>query len=524
MRASVVLALMACLVACTSSNSPAGTSAQSGGALTVRLSGDWQNFDFQGPQNSAQGQVVLAGYDRLVALDKNGQIIPYLAKSWKETATSITFQLVSGATCSDGTPVTPSVVVGSLQRWVDPATKSALIGRIMGPGPYSFTADDRQGTVTVTVGTAWSGLSKGFAAPNAGIVCPAGLTRSADPNSKMYGSGPFTLVNAVHNDSITFKARPEWKWGPAGSTAKSAGFPDTLIFKVLANDTTAANLLLTGGLDLGVEVGQEVPRLVAASSLSLVKTHSTTVYPIFFNHLAGHPTATDAIRQAIMTVIDQKAWNQAAYGGRGLISPTFIPVGGDCFDAATSKLLPTPSVQAAQSVLRDAGWTLTNGKLMKDGKPLTLSLIAWSVTGAGPEYLLNQLQQMGADASLQTLDVSPFVTDLRAGTFDVAATSSSASTGNPSWLVTALLGTFPPAGSNFSRIQNATAEAAYQSAISSSGKARCENWAIVQEALLKAHDYMPTASIEVDYFAKHGVRFVPYSDFVELYSLRKTAA
>ena len=71
------------------------------------------------------------------------------------------------------------------------------------------------------------------------------------------------------------KLRQGWNWGPLGR--KSADLPDTQIWKIVTDDTTAANLLLTGGLDLGTFFGgPDVDRLVASTSL----TH--TAIPIFF--------------------------------------------------------------------------------------------------------------------------------------------------------------------------------------------------------------------------------------------------
>ena len=68
------------------------------------------------------------------------------------------------------------------------------------------------------------------------------------------------FVEAVHGDHVTMKLRPDFKWGPNGITAKTLGIPDTIIYKIVTNETTAANLLITGGLDLATLNGPEIDR------------------------------------------------------------------------------------------------------------------------------------------------------------------------------------------------------------------------------------------------------------------------
>ena len=212
--------LVGVLVIAGCSNSTSGNATtKGGGTVVLRILGQWSSFDLQGATDGAQQVIVSATYDRLLELDSTGHQIPYLAKSWVETPTSIKFTLRGDATCSDGTPVTATVVANSLKRLVDPATNSTTVRRVFGPGPYTISADDAARSVTFSLGTPFSDLLSGFADPVTGIVCPAGLANPASLKTQMYGSGPYTLVSAVGGDSVTLKLRREWNWA-TGTTAK----------------------------------------------------------------------------------------------------------------------------------------------------------------------------------------------------------------------------------------------------------------------------------------------------------------
>src|SRR6185312_6445928 len=93
---------------------------------------------------------------------------------------------------------------------------------------------------------------------------------AADPralDSAIYGSGPYTLVSAAHGGDVVFQRRDEWKWGPQGTTAKN--LPARVVIRFVDNDTTRANLLLTGGVDVGTIAGADVDRLVASKQLDV---------------------------------------------------------------------------------------------------------------------------------------------------------------------------------------------------------------------------------------------------------------
>lgn len=490
-----------------------------GGTVTARLSGDWTTgFDPAISQSLYGGEISMAVYDRLVDIGPNNTLVPYLAKSWKITPTSVTFTLRNDATCSDGTKMTPSVVAASFARLI----KSAIVKQRFGPGPYAVSSDDAAGTFTLTVGTPYSDLIWGFTTNNGSVVCPAAAAGS--PATAPIGSGAYTLASAVHSDEAVLKLRPDWKWGPGGMTAADSGMPQELDLKVITNDTTAANLLLTGGLDFADVAGPDVTRLLGEKSLESTSYVGSYTNELLFNPTGSHPTADPQVRLALMTAVDQKAWSQAAYAAYGVTSPSFLTPGTPCYDASTSKDRPTPSVARARSILLADGYAAgPDGKLARNGKPLTISLVGTpSLFATASEYLQSVWEQAGMTVKLQDLDYPGWTAILLNGNDDAITLRISSTSPAPGSSIAYFTGTPPPAGINFTQADDPAVDAEIKAAESTSGNTSCQHWSNVQRLLLQDRDVLPLATPKVLYFA-HSIAYHPTQTFIEFIGLRRTA-
>lgn len=503
-RASAAALVAVAMIAAACGSGASTTSrAPVGGTMAIRLSGDWDHLDIQNFPSAASWNLSTAIYDRLVAVGPNGKLLPYLAKSWKQTASSVTFTLRNDATCADGTPVTPTVVANSFRRFF----KLSQAPRQFGPGPYTVTADDAAGTFTVSLGTPYSDLVYSFTVASTGIVCPAGINNPADLQTRTFGSGPFVIESVNRGDSTTLRVRPEWKWGAYGITAKTPGFPDRLVFKVVANDTTAANLLLTGGLDLARVDGPDVRRLRSTPSLNHEVLQPFTNFAMTMNEAPGHPTADETVRQALMTAVDPKAWNQVANQGLGRTGTSFLTSSAECYDPGTAKLIPQPSPDKAKSILLAAGYTLgSDGKLQKDGKPLTIRVVANSTFGDGPEYISEQFNKAGITSVLSVTDYNTNAVNYRNGNFDVGFPTLAASVPAASTSISIISGAAPPTGVNIPRITDSYIDSEIRAALASSGTESCQHWANVQRRYLEKHHLLPLAAPDTTWFAR-GISF-----------------
>lgn len=383
-----------------------------GGTVTIRMQGDWgKPIDGGQTVTTANGGMLSSAmYDRLVAFSGNSsKLVPYLAESWTTTPASVTFKIRKDATCADGTPITAGVVYNSYARFISPETKSPWTSTIFGPGPYTISRDDAASTFTFGIPKPYNQLVYAFARDWNGIICPAGLQPGADFTKQSYGSGPWIFESAVQGSEYVVKKRDGWNWGPEGRTSSASGFPDRVVFKVVANETTAANLLLTGGLDISLVNGADVKRLEADKTFDEQVAPSFAPYTFQMNFAPGRPANDIAVRKAVYTAVDPKAWNQAAADGKGLVSTNFqANPGGYCYSDLSS-IMPRTSVADARKQLQDGGYTLgPDGKFQKGGKTLTLRVVGTSFTGSGVEYIGDTLNQVGIKVDLVNTDYVTF--------------------------------------------------------------------------------------------------------------------
>jgi peptide/nickel transport system substrate-binding protein len=518
-----VLAVLATLVGAASSE--AGRTV--GGTLTVRgLNVDWVSFDFQASNRNDNLPPVMAGYDRLLAYGPGLKLVPYLATSWRQVPLSrpksVTFTLRRGVTCSDGSELTPVAVVNSFKRLLLGRKTVNLVANNFGPGPFHVSANNKKWTFTLRTETPFRNLLNGFAWAGAGIVCPSGLAAvQSDPRAletRMYGSGPYELVSATHADQIVLKLRSAWKWGPLGTTSKT--LPDTLIYKYVANETTAANLLLTSGMDIGWATGPDADRLKAAGGLIHKSGQNFAPTMMAFNMNPGKVTTDETLRQALMTAIDPKTWNQSAYGGFGVITPSVLLPGMDCFNTTLAKLVPKPSTTAAAQLFAKAGYTLSGGKLVKDGKALRLRIISPSnVASSAADYVVSQLSALGVTVELG--GVTNYGTDALQGNFDVGFITSTAVAPLSGQNLASFSG-FPPAkGANLANTGGGDATLNRLARLSNQyiGPKGCGFFGQLQERYLEKH-YLLGMSAPTQQMVGRGWDFLPVQLW-EVYSFKK---
>src|SRR5262249_42626834 len=240
--------------------------------LNIRLEGPWDTFDPNNSANLPSTQLNAALYDRLLWMTPDKQLVPYLASSWEQSGNTLKFTLRKNVTCNDGTPLTASAVAQSFDRLLgisDPKTRSTTSIGEFGPGPFTLTADDATGVFTLTLASPWGeALQSTATGGDTYVLCPKGLEAGA-PKDAAVGAGPDTIAAADRSSGITLKVRSDWTWGPNGRTAE--GLPGQLVYKIVTNETTASNLLLTGGLDIARIQGPDVQRLLQNNSVGQFK-------------------------------------------------------------------------------------------------------------------------------------------------------------------------------------------------------------------------------------------------------------
>lgn len=466
----------------------------SGGTVRLRINDVWRSFDIQNVGEGITHRIASNIYATLLYQYPDGELTGYLAEEWEVEPDSITFTLRDDAFCADGTPVTPTVVANSLQRMID--AEAQYNSLLFGPGPYEVIADDEAGTVEFNVGTPYSYLEYAFAnnfpGTSTGIICPAGLEAGADLENNLYGAGPYTVSEVVDGEQITLELRDDFAWGPDGVTAETPGIAETVVYQVVNNTTTAANLLLTGDLDIAEVAGPDRERLQNEPDVTAFQAVNFAVLPLTFNHLEGHPTADPALRQALITAVDPARFVEAAWRGEAQMGPSIIPEQSRCFDPSVSERVPEPSIDAARQVLADNGYDVSGDTVTLDGEPVEITVILSNQLDPAPEYLRDVWTELGVEVDLRSVDYQVYVSDaILDGQHDVSLMQTSAPAPIPGPLGVRTTGALPTDGVNYTWIIDSELDEMVSEAVTLLGEEECELWSQYQHRLWDEWHLLP---------------------------------
>jgi peptide/nickel transport system substrate-binding protein len=470
--------------------------------VTVRLTGDWTNLNPYDTAGNIGTDIIASGvFDRLVALGPDGKtVVPYLATKWTTTSTDLSFTIRDGVTCSDGTKLDAPAVAKALQFMVTQPESKLLLG----PGPYTVTND--ASTVSINLGAPYSDALYKLTDLHASIVCPADIPLLQAKNStQVVGSGPYTMTEAVHSDHVTLQPNKDWTWGPNGESAKKPGFPTKLTLRVVTDDSTSANELLTGQLDVAPISGPDVARLIADKTLTHATFGGQYLSPLVFNP-KNTALADLKVRQAISQAIDTKAFMQADTGGYGVTSPSFFAPDATCYDPKVASMVPATDVTAAQALMQSAGYTFTDGKMMKDGKQLTLTLLTTTAYFSAPstDYLVSTLGKLGIAIKVNSLDASGYSGQLVKGNFDLLLGLLSGGGPAPGDYVLYMTGPNFTAGGANTAYDDPDVDALVKAAFAATGDQQCPAWNAVQEKVIANRDVLPMDQ-QIKQFFTHGV-------------------
>ena len=407
----------------TAAAGPAGTTAAvagSGGTVTIRSIDDLDTFNpaKTGAPNMAVQAIELA-YDRLVYLSPSGKLEPYLATSWTSTPTSLTLKIRKGATCADGTPVTPAVVAGSLNYELAKSTASPYVNYDLGPAQLkSITSNSAADTVTISLTKPYNALVTALATafPDS-IICPAGVKNPKALNAAPDGSGPYVLDKSrtTRGSVYTFTLRKNYNWGPNGWSATRPGVASTLVYRVVTDETTAANLLTTGQVDIAPVFGINEVRVAANHSAYTFTTQALQMgsWGVVFNQGAGRVGADLAVRHAVYLAMNAQPMVKAAFSGEGVVFKTMVTPNMQCYDTGVGNVTPGFDPTQAKSILEKDGYKPGSGGVMtKNGKPLNLHIVMWNTTNQLGDYMQQELQKIGVSATVQNEDINSWISAL----------------------------------------------------------------------------------------------------------------
>jgi peptide/nickel transport system substrate-binding protein len=292
--------------------------------FTVALSEDIRALDPGLAWNYVTNQVTNQITEGLLTLDEHNNIVPELAKSWSQPdALTYVYEVREDIVFSDGTKMTMDDVVFSLERYRDPeggtyfADFYADVERISATGPWQLTIKLSKP----------SAVFKYIPAIGAGrIISKAYYEKHRDdfggPQGGILATGPFVYQSWTSGQEIVLKKNTRY-WDKAKLVANGI---DTLVYKIIPEDTTRVIALQTGSVDFSANIPLDMlDQLAQDKNTTLTSVASYSLNFLAFNTQRA-PFDDVNVRKAVSHALNLPEFNRTIVKSAGTLG-TVLPFG-----------------------------------------------------------------------------------------------------------------------------------------------------------------------------------------------------
>lgn len=345
-------------------------------------------------------QVMASIYDRLVDINRQGEIVPMLAESYdiSDDGTEYTFELRKGIKFHDGTPFNAEAVKFNLDRY---QTEDSVRSSEVEPIDSVEVVDDS--TVRVT-------LSEPFTPFLAVLTDRAGIMASPKAikenkgriSDNPVGTGPFEFVERVRGDHITVEKNEDY-WRD--------GYPkmNKIVYSGIEDENVQYQNLQSGELDLI----DSIP-YVEFRNLQSDENYRVSILPGLgyqgMNLNTQQPPFDDKrVRQAVYQTVNREAIVKAVLRGVGG-SPANSPFGEDSWAySKESDAYPARDPEKAKALLKEAGESNLSFTLKIDPAPTSQQL---------GQVIQSSLKPAGIDVKLEQLEFGRLLEDSISGNYE----------------------------------------------------------------------------------------------------------
>ncbi|OLP57295.1 peptide ABC transporter substrate-binding protein [Rhizobium rhizosphaerae] len=371
------------------------------------------------PNNSAissfQGHIWGHVADKLIYVDADGKVSPWIAEKWEQndTATEFTLHLKSGVTFSDGEPLDAKAVVANLNIWYA-GRKNEGINPI---GLFPKTYDRAEAIDASTVKVFFKKPTLGFI-PTLGyhgsiLISPKTIAQPANVQAdlgKTSGSGPYVVESWKEGDHVTLVKRKDYNWGPAAVGQTGPAHLDSITYKIVSEPSLRVASVQSGQADVAYNASPQELKSLKEEGFTV----ATPRYLGFVNGWAVNtklPPYDDVkVRQALQAGINRQEIIDTVYTPDWKLATSFIQ--SNVPGATDHSDLLAYNPEKAEKLLDEAGWVKgADGIRVKDGKPLELALHSnpyLATSKSVDELIAQQLGKIGWKVTIRAYDVVTF--------------------------------------------------------------------------------------------------------------------
>ncbi len=360
----------------------------------------------------------------LVRITPNYAIEPLLATRWERRGNTWRFFLRPNVVFSDGRPFTSAAVKYTFARLLKGDRAGTYQHTYLNENSVSVVDDL---TVDVTPERPNQHLLEQLGHANYSIIAPG-----TEPATLPVGTGPFKLVEYRRSEWLKTE-RNDLYWGDRPGLRR-------LTFRFLPDDTTRVLALQSGEADMILDVPREqAASLRAQAGTSVIEAPVGRVAAFFLNIHGKAPhdlLENKNLRRAIGLSIDRRTLVEKVWDGNGELIATIGPRAmlGDY--AGLLQGLTFDKEQAAR-LLAQEGWLQgTDGVRVRNGRRLTLTLIAWPEFDAATlEFIQAQLAASGIQLDIvKSPDMAFYLARVESGEFDLDLEAGNQNDANPMFL------------------------------------------------------------------------------------------
>lgn len=368
------------------------------------------------PNNSAissfQGHIWGHVTDKLLYVDADGKVSPWIAERWEQNdaATEFTLHLKSGVTFSDGTPLDASAVVANLDIWYA-GRKSEGINPI---GLFPKTYDHAEAIDATTVKVFFKKPTLGFI-PTLGyhgsiLISPKTIAEPASQQadlSKTSGSGPYVVDSWKEGDFVKLVKRKDYNWGPTAVGQTGPAHLDTITYKLVSEPSLRVAAVQSGQADVAYNASPQELESLKSEGITV----ATPRYLGFVNGWAINtklaPYDDVKVRQALQAGINRQEIIDTVYTPDWKLATSFIQ--SNVPGASDQSALLAYNPDKAEKLLDEAGWKKgADGIRTKEGKLLSLTLNSnpyLATSKSIDELIAQQLGKIGWKVDIKAYDV-----------------------------------------------------------------------------------------------------------------------
>ena len=363
--------------------------------------------------NYPQALVSSQYLEPLVSKNSAGEIIPWLATEWTESADGLNWDITvrDDVEFTDGTPLNAKAVQANIEHLLDPETASST--GYLALGKVSATEIVDEYTIRLTLIAPDSSLLDSLSMPWVAIQSPTALERSQEENcASPVGTGPFIVDGWAKQESVTLVRNENYNSPPDDADHDGPAWLNEIIWRFIPDSASRYAALQAGQADV---IDNAQPDSIAAAVGSDAITELDAPRPGAANRIelnSGKAPFDDVrVREAFIRAADVNAGIESLFFGTAERSYSLLS-SVETLGVSAPEYFDV-DLDQANALLDDAGWTEhdSEGYRVKDGVRLSLEFpVSANQSIPAEQSLFEQIQatvkEAGFEVNLAPMDLS----------------------------------------------------------------------------------------------------------------------